>query len=189
MADIFCTDDQPEYQQLECGSELAGIVAIALIDPGVPVDENNLANYLEDPDWWQDLFDASPVSAFLLLNTRGEKTPGTPTDDEGFGLVATERTGDDNELTFDIQGVMSNRDFWAAANRRRKWDIVYVTAGKDSDGNFEAFYVQNASVYASLNVPRSIKSRKFYTGSIKWSTAMTPELPFYAPASIFTLSE
>ena len=187
--DIFCVDDQPVHVQLECGSELAGVVALALLDPSVVVDENSLATYLEDPDWWNDQFNASPQAAFLILNTRGEKSPGTPTEEEGFGLVPTERTGDDHELTFDSQGVMANRNFWAAANKRRNWKMVYLTAGRDTEGNFEAFYVENVSVYASLSVPRSTKARKFYTGSAKWSTAMTPELPFYAPASIFTLNE
>jgi hypothetical protein len=186
--DIFCIDEVPVHVQLECGSELAGVVALALLDPSVPVDENSLATYLEDPDWWTGLMEASPATAFLVLNTRGEKTPGTPTEEEGFGLVPTERTGDDHELVFDSQGVMSNRNFWAAVNKRRAWNLVYVTAGRDSEGNFEAFYVENVSVYASVNVQRSIKGRKFYTGSAKWSTAMTPELPFFAPASIFTLN-
>jgi hypothetical protein len=189
-ADIFCVDEQPEHVQLECGSELAGVVALALLDPSVEVDENSLATYLEDPDWWTDrLENDSPQTAFLVLNTRGEKSPGTPTEEEGFGLVPTERTGDDHELTFDSLGVMNNRNFWAAVNRRRNWKMVYLTAGRDSEGNFEAFFVENVSVYASINVQRSTKARKFYTGSAKWSTAMTPELPFYAPASIFTLNE
>jgi len=188
MADIFCVDDVPDHVQEDCGSELAGVVALAFIEPSVEVDENNLANYLEDPDWWEARFNDSPASAHLVLNTRGEKPAGTPTEEEGFGLVPTERTGDDSELTFDSQWVMRNRNFWAAINRRSKWDMVYVTAGRDADGNFEAFYVQNVSVYASVNVQRSIKGRKFYSGSAKWSSPMTPELPFYAPASIFTLN-
>lgn len=187
--DIFCEDDQPIYQQLECGSENAGVVAIGLLDPSVPVDENNVANYLEDPDWWNSYLDSSPVKAFLLLNTRGEKGPGTPTEEEGFGLVSMERTGDDHELTAQIQGVMANRNFIAAANRRRNWNFVFLTGGRDTEGNFEAFYVENVSFYGSLNVPRSTKTRKVYDISIKYSTAMTPELPFFAPASIFTLNE
>lgn len=189
MADIFCVDDQPEHVQLECGSELAGIIAVAFLLPDVDVDIESLETYLEDPDWWNDRFADSPQSAFLVLNTRGEKSPGTPTEEDGFGLVPTERTGDDNELTFDSQGVMANRNFWAAINRRRNWKMVYVTAGQDADGNFEAFYVENVSAYASTNIPRSIKARKFMTASAKWSTAMTPEVPFYAPRSIFTVTE
>jgi hypothetical protein len=188
--DIFCTDEQEEHEQLECGSENAGVVALAFLDPSVDVDENSLATYLEDPDWWTDrLENDSPQTAFLVLNTRGEKTPGTPTEEDGFGLVPMESTGDDHELPFDSLGVMRNRNFWAGINRRRSWNLVYLTAGRDSEGNFEAFYVENVSVYASVNVPRSTKTRKFYTGRAKWSTAMTPELPFFAPASIFTLNE
>jgi len=187
--DVFCLDEQPVYVQLSCGTENAGVVAIGLLDPSVPVDENSLSTYLEDPDWWLGYIeDSSPQKAFLLLNTRGEKGPGTPTEEEGFGLVPMERTGDDHELTAQIQGVMANRSFIAAANRKRVWNIVFLTAGKDSEGNFEAFYVEDASFYGSLNVQRSTKTRKVYDLSIKYSTALTPELPFYAPASVFTLN-
>jgi hypothetical protein len=189
MADIFCVDDQPDHVQLECGSERGGIVAMALLTPDVEVDENNLANYLEDPDWWNDQLEASPVRAFRILNTRGSKPAGTPTEEEGFGLVPTERTGSDHELTFESLGVMANRAFWAAANKRRNWKLVYLTAGRDADGNFEAFYVSNVSIFADDNIEQSTKSRKRYSGSAKWSTAMVPALPFYAPASIFELSE
>lgn len=189
MADIFCVDEQPVHIQLECGSELGGIVALAFIRPGVPVDIESLETYLEDPDWWNSLLNASPEQAFIVLNTRGEKPAGTPTEEEGFGLVATERTGSDHELTFDSAGVMANRNFWAAVNRRRNWKMVYLTAGRDAEGNFEAFYVTNVSVFADEVIQRSTKSRKFYSGSAKWSTGMTPAVPFYAPASIFELGE
>jgi hypothetical protein len=189
-ADIFCADDQPNHTQLECGSESGGIVALAFILPTVDVDIESLETYLEDPDWWTArLNDDSPVSAFIVLDTRGEKPAGTPTEEEGFGLVTTERTGSDHELTFDSLGVMDNRNFWAAVNRRRNWKMVYLTAGRNGDGNYQAFYVTNVSVFADEVIQRSTKSRKFYSGSAKWSTAMTPAVPFYAPASIFELSE
>jgi hypothetical protein len=189
MADIFCQDDQPNHVQLECGTESGGIVALGLIRPTVPVDIESLETYLEDPDWWTDLLNASPEEAFIVLNTRGDKPMGTPTEEEGYGLVNTERTGSDHELTFDSLGVMANRNFWAAVNRRRNWKLVYLTAGRDSEGNFEAFYVTNVSVFADEVIERSTKSRKHYSGSAKWSTALTPAVPFYAPASIFELSE
>ncbi len=190
MADIFCVDDQPVHVQLECGSELGGIVALAFLLPDVEVDIANLANYLEDPDWWSDRLESdSPQSAFIVLNTRGSKAAGTPTEEEGYGLVPTERTGSDHELVFEAPGVMSNRNFWAAVNQRRNWKMVYLTAGRDQDGNYEAFYVTNVSVFADDMIEQSIKSRKRYSGSAKWSTAMKPAVPFYAPASVFELSE
>lgn len=190
MADIFCIDEQPEHVQLECGSELGGIVALAFLRPDVEVDIESLETYLEDPDWWNDRLESdSPQSAFLVLNTRGSKAAGTPTEEEGYGLVSMERTGSDHELVFESPGVMQNRNFWAAINRRRNWKMVYVTAGRDAEGNFEAFYVTNVSVFADDLIEQSIKSRKRYSGSAKWSTAMTPAVPFYAPASVFELSE
>lgn len=189
MADIFCTDEQELHVQLECGSEQGGIVALAFLKPSVAVDIESLETYLEDPDWWTARLNASPEEAFIVLNTRGSKAAGTPTEEEGFGLVSIERTGSDHELVFEVPGVMLNRNFWAGINRRRNWKMVYLTAGRDGNGNFEAFYVTNVSAFADELIEQSIKSRKRYSGSAKWSTAMTPAVPFYAPASIFELSE
>ena len=189
MADIFCVDDQPEHVQLECGSELGGIVALAFLRPDVEVDITTLELSLEDPDWWNAQIQASPQAAFIVLNTRGSKAAGTPTEEEGYGLVAQERTGADHELVFESPGVMANRNFWAAVNQRRNWKMVYLTAGRDQEGNYEAFYVTNVSVFADDIIEQSIKSRKRYSGSAKWSTSMKPSVPFYAPASVFELSE
>jgi len=185
--DIFCDQSQPEYVQLDCGSELGGIIAIGLIKPAyvIGTTETLIAAQLSIASFWTTAKNASPQYAWTVLDTRGEKPAGTPTEEEGFGLNPTERTGDDNELTFDALGIMSNRDFWAIANKKRNWQMVYVTAGKNSSGNYEAFYVDNVSLYVSEVIQRSVKSRKMWTGSAKWSTAMTPALSFFAPASIF----
>lgn len=190
MADLFCVDEQPEHVQLECGTELGGIVALGFILPSVDVDVDDLENNLEDPAWWTERINSdSPQSAFLVLNTRGSKAAGTPTEEEGYGLIATERTGSDHELTAESPGVMENRNFWAAVNQRRNWKMVYLTAGQDADGNHEAFYVENVSVFADELIEQSIKSRKRYSISAKWSTALRPAVPFYAPASVFDLDD
>lgn len=189
MADLFCDQDQPDYQQLECGSELGGVVAIGLIKPGTTVGENDtekVAN-LEDETWWSDGAGDSPQTHYIIKDTRGSLPAGTPTEEEGFGLISTERTGDDRELSFEALNVMDNRDFVAAVNKRRGWGLVYVTAGKDSSGGYQAFYVSDVSVYMSDMIEQSIKTRKRWSGSAKWSTDMTPGLPFIAPASIFTI--
>lgn len=187
--DIFCDQSQPDYQQMECGSELAGIIALGFIKPAYDVgatDTLKLVN-LQSASFWTTGFSASPQYTWKVLDTRGELGPGSPVEEDGFGLNATDVTGDDREIAFDALGVMNNRDFWAIANKKRNWQMVYVTAGKNSAGNYEAFYVDNVSLYVSDVVPRSIKSRKMWTGSAKWSTAMTPGLPFFAPATVFTL--
>lgn len=188
-ADLFCDEDQPDYVQFECGSELGGIIAVGLIKPGVDVgdtDAEKLIN-LEDESWWEAAVAASPQEAWVIRDTRGSLAAGTPTEEEGYGLIPTERTGDDNELVFEALGIMDNRDFVAAVNKRRGWGLVWVTAGKDTTtGGYEAFYAPDASVYMSLLIEQSIKTRKRWSGSGKWSSDMTPALPFIAPASIFT---
>lgn len=188
-ADLFCDEDQPDYVQLECGSELGGIIAIGLIKPGETVGENDTEKVtnLEEETFWSGGMGASPQTMWVIKDTRGNLPAGTPTEEEGFGLIPTERTGDDRELTFEALGIMNNRDFVAATNKKRGWGLVYVTAGRDtSTGGYEAFYVENVSVYMSDLIEQSIKTRKRWSGSAKWSTDMTPGLPFIAPATIFT---
>lgn len=188
MADQFCIEDQPDYVQQECGSELGGVIAIGLIKPGETVGENDTEKVtnLEDEAWWSDGMGASPQTHWVIKDTRGSLPAGTPTEEEGFGLIPTERTGDDRDLTFEALNVMENRDFVAATNKRRGWKMVYVTAGRDASGGYQAFYVEDVSIYMSDLIEQSIKTRKRWSGSAKWSTDMTPGLPFIAPASIFT---
>ena len=188
MADLFCEVDAPDFVQLECGSELGGIIAVGFVLSTVSVgsdDAAKLAN-LEDDAWWTAGIAASPQTHWVVKDTRGSKAAGTPTEEEGFGLVPTERTGDDQEAVFEFLGLMNNRDFVAAINKKRNMYFVYVTAGYDADSDgYEAFFAEKTSTYISDVIDQSIKSRKRWGASTKWSTSMTPALPFYAPASIF----
>lgn len=187
-ADIFCNVDAPDYQQLECGSELGGIISIGLVKPGTWTGENDteLLAFLQDETWWSDGMGASPQTHYVIYETRGSKPAGTPTEEEGFGLSSVERTGDDREMPFEFKNVMDNRDFVAALNKRNGWGLAYVTAGKDSStGDYQAFYAKDVSVYADTLIEQSIKSRKRWAGNGKWSTDMTPDIPFIAPANIF----
>lgn len=186
MADLFCDIATPDYVQQECGAELGGIPFVAFISPEIVIDEDNLTATLEDANWWTGNINTSPSSRFVVLNTRGSKAAGTPTEEEGYGFVPTERTGDDKELTFEALGVMQNRNFWAAVNQRRNWQMVFGTAGKDEKGDYNAFYVKDVSVYADELIEQSIKSRIRYAVSAKWSTAMVPSLPFQFPAAVIT---
>jgi hypothetical protein len=185
MADLFCESSIPDYQQRECGAELGGVIAIGIIDEDETINTDNVTATLESASWWSTRVNASPSTVWVVKNTRGSKAAGTPTEEEGYGLVAMERTGDDNELNVEALWVMDNRSFWAKVNRTRNLKFVYVTAGKDLGGDYNAFYVSNASIYASPVVDQSIKSRIRYAVNVKWSTPLTPDLPFSAPASIF----
>lgn len=184
MADIFCEGDTPDFIQAGCGVELGGIPFVALIDPSVEIDEDDLSTTLESAAFWTGGVSASPSTVFVLLNTRGSKAAGTPTEEDGFGFVPTERTGDDKELVFEALNVVRNRAFWAAVNQRRNWQFVYGTAGQNEDGDYNAFFVKNVSVYGDDVIDQSIKSRIRTSASAKWSTAMVPSLPFAFPASV-----
>lgn len=184
--DLFCLDSTPDYVQQGCGSELGGVIAVGFIDPSIPIDEDNVTATLEDADWWTGNVNTSPSTRFVVLNTRGSKAAGTPVEEDGYGLVPVERTGDDKELPFSALGVMENRRFWASVNQRRGWGMVYVTAGTDADGNYNAFYAKNVSVYGDIAIDQSIRSRIRWDANAKWSSAMVPDLPFAFPAQVLT---
>lgn len=176
MADLFCDQETPDYVQFECGSELGGIVGIGIIAP----DATPTPEQLADETWWTASIASSPQIAWVVKDTRGTLAAGTPVEEEGFGLVPTQRTGDDRELTFEVQGVADNRTFWASVNKRTNWSLVYVTASGT------AFYVEDVSIYGSEMIEQSIKTRMRWSVSAKWSTDMTPALPFEAPEGLFT---
>lgn len=184
MADLFCLDSTPDYVQQGCGSELGGIIAVGFIEATVPIDEDNVTATLENATWWTGDINTSPSTRFVVLNTRGSKAAGTPVEEDGYGLVPVERTGDDKELPFEALGVMENRRFWASVNQRRGWGMVYVTAGQDNAGNYNAFYAKNVSVYGDIAIDQSIRSRIRWAANAKWSSAMVPDLPFAFPAQV-----
>ncbi len=188
MASIFCDFSTPDWVQLECGSELGGIVAVGFIDPSVSLGSTAAAkiSYLQTASNWTSGASASPQTHWVIQDTRGSMAAGTPTEEEGFGLVPTERTGDDLEIVFEALGTMGNYNFVGSINKIRNLGFVLVTAAYDQDADtYEAFYIDKTSVYMSLLIEQSIKSRKRWSASVKASTDMTPPLPFNAPASVF----
>ena len=190
MADTFCLISVPDYIQQGCGSEKGGIVALGFIAPSVEIDEDDLSATLENAAWWTGDINTSPSTRHVVLNTRGTKAAGTTVEEDGYGLNLVERTGDDKELTFEALGVIDNRDFWAAMNKRRGWGFVYVTSGQNDDGDYNAFYAPNVSVYADEAIDQPINSRIRWSGSAKWTTDLTPSKPFAFPADVITqLSE
>ena len=174
MADYFCSIDVPSYVQKECGIERAGVVAMALLD----LDQNPSDANLRSTTWWNTVLSSSPSVAIRILQTRGEYTGGTPTEEEGFGRESTQVTGADHEATVEVEGLLDNRDFWEAVNRK-KWKVVIVT-------NANYLYYVNApvTVYAKITNPRNIKSNAFWALSLKWQGYDNPRV-LEAPATIF----
>lgn len=185
-ADIFCDEEVPDYVQQECGVESGGIIAIGLILSGTHVGENDterLSN-LESASWWENGLDESPQTHWVVLNTRGSKAAGTPTEEEGYGLNVNERTGDTQEIVFEALGFADNRDFWSMVNKRRNWG--FVTVSKGTGDQRLGIYYPNASIYSDVVIDQAVNSRIRISGSASISTDMTPGLPFHAPSSVFT---
>lgn len=174
MAEYFCSIDVPSYVQKECGIERAGIVALALLD----LDQNPSDANLESASWWTTVLASSPSVAIKILQTRGEYNGGTPTEEEGFGRESTQVTGADHEAAVEVEGLLDNRDFWEAVNRK-KWLVVLVT-------NADLMYYVNSpvTVYAKIMNQRNIKGNAFWGLSLKWQSFDNPRV-LEAPAGIF----
>jgi hypothetical protein len=175
MADQFCSTTSADYVQFECGSELGGIVGLGIIGSSQnPSDAN-----LEDPDYWNNVINDSPQYFFNIKDTRGSYPGGTPIEEEGFGLVPTQRTGADHEAIIEVQGVDANRNFWAMVNQTTKWHAVLVSASG------VMLYLRDASIYAKIMVDQSIKSRIRWNVSVKWSDNLSNPSVLSAPDGIF----
>lgn len=184
--DLFCETDAPDYIQAECGIESGGIIAVGLIKPGTDIGDTDeeIAAFLLDEANWTAGIAASPQTMWRILDTRGSKAAATFTEEEGFGLIPTEVTGADETFTFESLNVYDNRDFVAGVNKRRKWNVVFVTAARRDDG-YVAHYQENVNLRGSLLIDQSTRSRQRWSWEARASTDTTPALPIVVPASIF----
>jgi hypothetical protein len=178
MASIFCDVTVPDYVQEACGSELGGIVAIALID----ADQSPSKVDLQTLSFWNTKLAASPQYYWVVKDTRGSYPGGTPVEEEGYGKVPTLRTGADHEATVQVRGVEDNRSFWASVNQTAKWNVVLITNGE------LGLYIEDVSVYAKIEIEQNIKTSIRWSVSLKWSDDMSNPVTFDASAldSIFS---
>jgi hypothetical protein len=176
MADTtFCDSNVPDYVTRECGTDYAGIVGIGLI----AVSESPTQEELELDTYWTEGEVASPQVLYVIRNTRGEYTGGTPTEEEGFGLESVRTTGADHASKFEVEGLIENRDFWEGVNLRR-WKVALITAGG------LMYYIDKpANIYAKINNQRSIKGMAFWDVDVKWSDYSNPFV-YTAPVGVFT---
>jgi len=175
MASRFCGSNVPDFVQLDCGTELGGIVAIGLISG----DQTPTLANLREGSFWTTKLAASPQKYWVITDTRGSYPGGTPVEEDGFGRVPVQRTGADHEATVEVRGVELNHNFMAAVNQSSNWKVVLVTM----DGL--GFYLEDASIYAKQVIDQSIKSSIRWSLSIKWSDDMSNPETFEAPEAIF----
>lgn len=162
---VFCDEDVPDYIQQDCGIERAGIVAAVLVDKDVTTP--SVAN-LESNSYWTGLTGQSPPDAYILLKTRGEYAPPTNTEEEGFGRESVQVTGAEHEISFEVEGLYDNRDFWEGVNRR-KWKLGVVT-----NGDLLYFIDTPVTITGRINNPRDIKAGAFWMVSCKWQDFSNP---------------
>jgi hypothetical protein len=170
VASQFCDVTVADFVQFECGTELGGIVAMALID----ADQSPSKIDLQTLSFWNTKLAASPQKYWVIKDTRGTYPGGTPIEEEGYGKTPTVRTGADHEGTIEVRGVEDNRNFWASVNQTAKWNVVFITNGE------LGLYVEDVSVYAKIVIDQSIKSSVRWMVSLKWSDDMSNPLTFDA---------
>lgn len=173
--DIFCTTDMPGYVAQDCGIERAGIIGVGLID----LNESPTSTNLEDASWWTSQIALSPQVTFVIQNTRGEYNGGSPVEEEGFGKESTQITGADHELSFEVEGLIDNRDFWEGANRR-KWKLAIAT-----NGDLLYYISSPVTLYAKIMNPKNIKSGAFWAVTCKWQDYSNPAV-YNIPVGIFS---
>jgi hypothetical protein len=183
-ADLCFDQDIPDYIQAECGTETGGVPFIAIIKTTETIDEDDLSATLESDTWWLNNINGSPSTVQVVLNTRGSKPLGTPTEEPGFGFLSVIRNGDERTLDFEAIGAVQNKDFWSKVNRKSSHRFVYGTTTKDVDGNYVAYLADNVSIYADVVIDQDVKSRLRIGGNAKWATDGTLDIPFSFPAEV-----
>lgn len=173
---VFCDELTPDYVQSDCGVERGGVVAIVAIDASVGTPSN--AN-LVSASYWTNLVNQSPPLAHKILKVRGEYARPTVTSEEGFGRESKQNTGADHVVTFEVEGIIDNRDFWESVNRK-KWKFAFVTAG-----DLLHFVDLPVSIDTRMNIPRDIKGQEFWQGEASWSDFSNPRVVDVSAISTF----
>lgn len=172
MADIYCNESLPDFVQRDCGVDRAGIIGVSYIKNSYNFDD------LSDAAEWADIVSASPQLGWIIKQTRGEYAGGNAVEEEGFGKEATRYTGADHELTFEVEGIKENVNFFNKINGKKGYDFAWVTNGG------LLMYVKNVVSFAKINNVRDIKAGLFFQVTVKWQDLYLPTVKD-APVAIF----
>lgn len=180
MASIFCPQTAPDFVQLECGVELAGIIAIIYIDDD---QATPTLTDLSTRSFWTQKLAATPNVWWPVKETRGSYPGGTPVEEEGYGKTPTLRTGADHEFNAEVRGILSNRNFFAIVNQTNKWNVIFVT-----NGNI-GHYIEDVSVFAKMVADQGIKTGERWSINHKWSDDLSNPVVFDASpmVDLFTI--
>ena len=178
MAELICDSSEiPDHVLADCGSEAAGVVAVAFLEPEVNTDGSPDA--IATAEFWEALLEASPKQAHIIKNTRGEKPRSESVKAEGFGKVKEIVIGRNHTSTFEFEGIKDNRDLVNILNYKRKLRYVMITNGG-------LLYYSDAPVTidGDIDNPRDIDGSAFYGVTVTWSKNAIVKV-YDAPEGIF----
>lgn len=172
----FCNENTPAFIQQECGVERAGIVATMLVDVTVG-DPTDLQ--LKSVAYWNALMHTSPPLAYRIMKVRGEYPKPSVTSEEGFGRESKQNTSADHEINWEVEGILSNRDFFESVNKK-KWKEFFVTAAD------LGYWVNDpVTVDARFNNPKDIKASAFWSVNSSWVAFKNPRVVDLSGVSTF----
>lgn len=173
MADLYCDSVQGEFTGLSCGVEKGRVVALGLVLPTVEFT----ADPSDDAEWVTNT-ESSPQTAWVITEgVRGEMPRATDTEDEGFGMDATQLTGAEWSVNLQILGLNGNVDFTNIVNKK-KWHVALPYS------NGEMFYIDSpCTVIFRPVVQTDLKSTNVWDVQIKWSSIDNPQI-YTTPASL-----
>lgn len=174
MADLFCDSVQSDFLEQICGTETGRIIGLGLVLPSA-VGGSPEYDPSEDQDWL-DGESASPRSHWIInAGVRGEMSRAADTEDEGFGLDATNLTGAEHSATLQVKGIEGNVEFTNQVNLK-KWFVALVTSAKDSNGDYLMYWIDvPCTVVFRPTVQTDLKSVQIWDVSIKWSSIYNPD--------------
>jgi hypothetical protein len=173
MANL-CGGETPDYVLQECGTESAGIIAVAYLDNSLDPTKTNL----EDASWWTTNQATSPNVVWVVKKTRGSFDGASAVTQTGFGRENVRTTGAEATLTFEHEGLEENRDFVQSINERSDLNFVFITSG------LKGFFVDGIDNYGTPIVDQDTKQIAFWRHTVQWQDFDQPII-FDAPSSVF----
>lgn len=170
-----CQVFPPAYIELVgCDVEPGSVVAVAFVDEDVSFTD------ITDPsEWTTGLTYSSDI--IIFQEVRGAYAKPAVTEIPGKGSQDTRVVGRKHELTFRVESVKGNDNFWNTMNRSTNYKVAFVIG---NDYGLLMYVTKNVSIDAAAVVQEAIDSIVEWDVSVKWSDINVPSTS-NVPTGIF----